>query len=234
MMIMKKRGSHVGVVLSFVVFVTFLIFLYSILEPAIQTRGDKQNLLDYLKTEIIEESLGELITATIVINESYFPPELCFEIEQISDKAFYIVKNQTGGITTSSSEGNKLKINWTNKENRFFKIYYSDEELNSYGLSEENCADADGNYSISYVRNNNYIFEDKIEELINYNKDDLRGLLDFPKEDDFWIGFEYEDGTIIKLEEPEVSTNIYAEEFPIQYIDRDANIKSGFINIKVW
>ena len=39
--IKSKKGSHVGVVVSFVIFVTFLIFLYTIIQPATVREKDR-------------------------------------------------------------------------------------------------------------------------------------------------------------------------------------------------
>ncbi|MCK4647518.1 hypothetical protein KAT24_01145 [Candidatus Pacearchaeota archaeon] len=49
---MDKKGSHVGMMLSFVIFVTFLVFLYSILQPVIKIRQDKKLILDSLIIEL--------------------------------------------------------------------------------------------------------------------------------------------------------------------------------------
>ena len=39
-------------------------------------------------------------------------------------------------------------------------------------------------------------------------------------------------GTIIT--EKNVSVNIYAIKIPVQYVDKNASISLGFINIKIW
>ena len=49
-----KKGSHVGMMLSFVIFVTFIVFLYSVLSPAIKIGQDKKLILDNLILELVE------------------------------------------------------------------------------------------------------------------------------------------------------------------------------------
>ena len=61
---MNKRGSHVGVILSFAIFITFMVFLYFIIEPAIRIQGDKQNILDNLERELLEKFSANLTTYT--------------------------------------------------------------------------------------------------------------------------------------------------------------------------
>ena len=50
---MEKKGSHVGIMLSFVIFVTFLVFLYSVIQPIIKTGQEKKISLDSLKIELV-------------------------------------------------------------------------------------------------------------------------------------------------------------------------------------
>ena len=66
----NKRGSHVGIVLSFVIFVTFLAFLYTIIEPTIKIQQDKESLLNYLKIELMETFSADLTSTSITINKS--------------------------------------------------------------------------------------------------------------------------------------------------------------------
>jgi len=42
----------VGMILSFIVFVTFIVFLYSIVKPAVSTGQDKKSIADYLVVKI--------------------------------------------------------------------------------------------------------------------------------------------------------------------------------------
>ena len=48
-----KKGSHVGVMLSFGIFVVFLVFLYSVLQPIIRLEQDKKLILNDLIVEFI-------------------------------------------------------------------------------------------------------------------------------------------------------------------------------------
>ncbi|GAI55565.1 unnamed protein product, partial [marine sediment metagenome] len=76
----NKNGSHVGIILSFVIFVTFTIFIYSILEPGLRSQREKQSLLEYLKGEISREITANLTTASLNINKSQ-QNQGCVELE---------------------------------------------------------------------------------------------------------------------------------------------------------
>ena len=63
----NRKGSHVGVVVSFVVFVTFLVFLYLIIQPATIRERDKQYILDYLKLNLVSNSTIALIKSPLIL-----------------------------------------------------------------------------------------------------------------------------------------------------------------------
>ncbi len=50
----SKKGSHVGMMLSFGIFIIFLVFLYSILQPMIKIEQDKKLVLNDLIGGLVE------------------------------------------------------------------------------------------------------------------------------------------------------------------------------------
>ena len=51
---MNKEGSHVGVMLSFVIFITFIIFLFVIFESRINIHQNKESILEHLEKALLE------------------------------------------------------------------------------------------------------------------------------------------------------------------------------------
>ena len=88
----------------------------------------------------------------------------------------------------------------------------------------------------SLVEEQNQIIESKIFSLIGlYESGGLKTTLGISEENDFVFAFEFANGT--KIEPANVvipDTNIYATTFPVQYLDVDANLKIGYLTIKVW
>ena len=240
-----KKGSHVGVALSFIVFVTFLIFLYSVLEPTIKTQGDKQSLLNYLERELIENFSMSLTTSTLSINA--VAPQNCIEIEnlmlELGIDSRIIVKNESEDISQayiSEGDSDNLLIDRSDSENKFFKIYQSEEfeELETSTINPcRKLKKEDKEYSLGLTRTDGYIFEKKVTKLIEKYEEDYESLkeeLNIPLGSEFGFSFTYSDGTITGTEEKDVSTSIYVAEIPMQYIDENSNLLSGFINIRVW
>lgn len=239
---MKKRGSHVGMVLSFVVFITFLVFLYSVVEPAIKTQKDEKAILNYLRTELIKKISANLTSVSIIINDTV--PGNCIQLENFTNEAEIgsklIVKNNSGNIFTAKISGNNLFVDRESSGNIFFKIYFSEEfEETEEGTMEgcENLNKEAGDYKIGLIRTEKNIFEVKIIKLIekyNIDYENLKNELKIPSGNDFGFGFICNNGTVIETGEKDLSTNIYTEETPITYIDEDASILSGFIKTKIW
>ncbi len=239
---MKKRGSHVGMVLSFVVFITFLVFLYSVVEPAIKTQKDEQALLNYLKAELIKKISANLTSASIIIDDTV--SSNCIQLENLITEtevgSKLIVKNNSGKIFTAKILGDNLFIDREGTGNIFFKIYFSEEFKETEEEAMEGCEilnkESEG-YKIGLIRTEKNIFETKIVGLIERYADDygnLKNELKVPSGNDFGFGFIYNNGTAIETEEKNLSTNIYTEETPIIYINGNAGILSGFIKTKIW
>ena len=99
----NHKGSHVGVVLSFIIFVSFLIFLYPLLiKPVIDSNKGNQYLLDDLKTKLTEEISAELTVSSVEANTG--TDQNCIELENfISNTGInsnVIVKNHEEKIIT--------------------------------------------------------------------------------------------------------------------------------------
>ncbi len=77
----NKRGSQVGIILSFIIFVTFLVFLYAVLKPAINLSGtDKGSVATFTENEIAQNTSANLTTVNIQINQAQMPDENCINL----------------------------------------------------------------------------------------------------------------------------------------------------------
>lgn len=241
---MKKRGSHIGVVLSFIIFVIFLAFLYSTLEPLIKVEKGPEFMLEYLEAALIEKLNTNLTTLTVTISESINQDCVVLDglIEDVSGlNSKIIVKDYSKNIIPSyilQGSSNDLIVDRDSSGDTFLKIYGS-EEFES--LSEEPIGDCQlldlTNYKITLLKSSEYVSKTKAEELKDSYPEEYENLkveLNVPEGSDFGFGFEYNDGTIIETESKNVSRSVYVQEVPIRYLDSEANILSGAIKIKIW
>jgi len=233
-----KKASHVGVVLSFVIFITFIIFIYSITEPLTRVERGKQDLLKFLKVELINEFSADMTTETILIKKSV-PNCVKIDTEDGSNLITIAKNEETGKVLESYFNGDEVQIKIGSATQ--IKVYYSDKFFKGEELSGCNNLLNEGvDFDFGLIRTLEYVFNSSIVNFSDYisipeNYEAIKEKFNIPSSDNF--GFIFEDGdrnVIVQTEEKEVSTDIYVEEVPIQYVDNEANIKPGFLKIKVW
>jgi hypothetical protein len=240
----NKLGSHVGMIISFVIFITFMVFLYSIVKPAINTGGDKQSILSSLEMQIIKNVSANLTTVSVQLNSSTNPHQNCVKLSNfLSFSELYIpnilIQNSANALEQSYSNYDvalsDVMINRKSQSSLFFKVYYSN-EFNSLGDTTTSCTSLT-DYSIGSVTVGSYVFETEVNQFISlYNSsyDELKQYLKIPPGNEFGFGFIKSDGTKIEVGTAPQSISVYTDQVPVQYVDSSANILSGFINIKVW
>jgi len=238
---MKKRGTHVGVVISFMIFVTFLVFLYTIVQPAIGTKTSKQEPLDYLENDLISGVSTDLTTVSIGITGTV--PQNCLELNGLITKTEINtnikVINDSGYVFNSyfKNEGGNfdLLIDGTSGINNFFKVRVSEEfapittDPGLTGCGNLNEGSVLG-YTIGLIRTDKHVFESKIGDLMKEYKNDYEGIKNILKvssEDEFGFSFTYVNNMVIKTKEVNVSIDVFSKDIPIQYIDKNASIVSG-------
>jgi len=238
---MEKRGSHVGIILSFVVFILFVSFLFVVFKPSIKVQQNKELALEYLEKELVNLSTGELASVAISFIQNYDLQEIsCVSIvhpENFENYGYALVKKDESLIESSKSTNT---MDFDILENLgFYKIYYSNEELSPETLTEIDCEVAvkDTNYEIGLISTKEYIFESKVVNLIEELKTNETFYSEVQRiiNNEFDFGFTYSNETSVWTNEVrDVSTNIYIKKIPVQYIDEQANIKSGYLNLRIW
>ncbi len=231
--------SHVGVVLSFVIFVTFIIFIYIIVKPAVGTEN-KQNLLNYLKEVLIERASTELTSVSVLIDKE--TPQTCVQLRDFFDKTEIgnrvIVRNDTGEAFNAKISGQDLFVE-INENEIFLKIYGSEEFSNITEGTISPCqqlSEGSLGYIFGLIRSEKNIFEKRIIQIIesyNNNYESLKEELNIAG-NEFRLGFTYANGTSISTEEKEVLVSVFVDEFPIQYISKDAVRELGSLNVGIW
>jgi len=134
-MLSNKKGTHIGKVLSFVIFVIFIFYIYAIIQPAIKTDKNKQSLLDYLKIELNENLSTKIKVMTVSLDNSISGN--CIELKDFinftDNNITLLAKNITGKILGSSVSSDKKNLfiqRGVNEE--FLKKLRSSFDLNIY------------------------------------------------------------------------------------------------------
>jgi len=249
-MIKSKRGSHVGRVLSFVIFITFFVYFYSLLAPEAFADKDKDALLNYLEIEIKENTTGNLNSLSIRIDDN--SSRGCVLLQNLTsstDGDRIKIKNEEGNNVTLRKETgtNNVFLLRDDTQNVFFKVYQSEEfpTLDEEGFpppaftgNSINCNPTTErlykniNYTIHHSIINKGILLPLFKDLLlRYNNDyeSLRNYFNLPKGIGFGFGLELENGTVIGHSVDDVKTNIYVQRTPIEYFTEDIEREQGFL-----
>lgn len=228
----NRRGTHVEVIISFIIFIIFLVFLFVTVESPVRNQEDKKDIFDSIELGIINKTSSDMTTITVNIEES---SESCLSLTDFitfsNIERNIIVKDYYGNTIQSSLNDNSLQINRASTEDTFFKIYYSEnfDELGSgSGCTETN------DYDVGFTKTNKYVFEEKVVELINQNYGTLKNELKVPEGTEFGYGIILSNGDVHETVQQNVSTNIYIRETPVEYVDLQGNILQGYIKTRIW
>ncbi|HLC77781.1 MAG TPA: hypothetical protein VJH92_01520 [Candidatus Nanoarchaeia archaeon] len=219
-----KRGSHVGVIASFSIFILFLIGIYLATQPGFETQTDKKTIVQYLKTELTDRFSSNLTIAIIK------PGTNCSTITKtslgIQSQDFSIAKDVDGNSVGVKYVLNNLIVDSGNEP---IWVYYSESKLNNISAGSSSCPTP----QIESIRKDKEIFEEKVTESI-MNFSSFQNSLNVPDGTDFDIGFEFDNGSVISSGQKEISGDIYSEEIYVRYVNDNADILSGKIIITVY
>ncbi len=235
---MNKKGTHVEVVISFIIFIVFVVFIFAASKPSITKQQDKSNLLNSLEYNLIEEFSSDVEVVTVAFSSGGNCITLDNSMSALGIGNRIVVKNSSGKILESSRvaiNGDSITISGVSPQETLFKIYYS-QEFSPIAIGSL-CPSA--GEKIGLTKTDKYVFQQKIQTAIttgNYNN--LKEDMDVPEEMDFTFGIVLSNGTLIEKPHPElesnISTNIYVKDVAIEYIDLSGDIKSGYLKIKIW
>lgn len=237
---MNKKGSHVGMILSFVIFITFLIFIYTTLQPTIKTNREKQVILDNIKEELMEKITGNLTTVTLRIIPTGQPTEDCVrfsDISEVTGLGYSLAKEVSGEMIASKRESGEIKISW-DRSPKSVKIFYSEQNLTGPVFGSGTCKNLE-TYGTDYTLNINrdqQVLETKIKNLFDQYKSDhesLREEFGIPADSDFAISTVI-NGETFGGEAPVSNIDVFSEEVVFQYLNKTAEMNTGKIRISVW
>src|SRR3989344_1010060 len=241
----KKGSSHVGFILSFTIFILFVVFMFTIIEPLDKRKNEKDFVLEHLKTVLVEDMSSDLTTGSVKIIDGVDLDDGGVPVPGSCD-FFEIEKNSEGEVIIENSENpnyaldlDKIKIEWDNSwigEGRFFRIYYSDKFSNSYTTpSGTICVDNPSLYTIGPSRTQQLIFMEEANRLKGEREDSnsylaLKEKYNIPDGNEFTFDFTYEDisGTSQSISPDNIqipdSLEVFSEKIPIQYVTGYDNI----------
>lgn len=239
---LNKRGSHVGVMISFSIFVIFLISTFMMISPALEENENKNSLLNLLQQEILKNISSNMTLTLLKIGESYDSGgKTCLNFTAGGWKTGedIAVLNGTDTRINSTFVDSVLSINWVEK-NYFLKVYSSPENFVEKNLVSTDCAipSEGSHFNIKSIKTQEYIFESKIVELAQEylsSYDEMKEYFGIPSEKEFGFSFTNSQGVIyIDVGNEPSGISVYSMNVPIIYLNNQSGFDSGVIKLKVW
>jgi len=216
---MNTRGvNHVEIIISLVIFVGFLGFLFFIINPF---ESSKKNI-DYtnsIKKSLIENLKADLSQVSLKINGVAG----CYEIEIEDSGGVFVTDNEGAKISSrrSNLNTNKIYIDGSGGKD-FFNILISPDIDNGNFV----CSNPSEDYDLGFIRNVNAISYNKLQDFKTIYETDYDGakrIIGLSKRDDFGFILSYPDGekeeSLLKDPSEELNVNVQQESVKVLYYD---------------
>lgn len=246
----SRKGSHVGFIMSFLIFVTFVVFLFSILQPTIQKERTKNYVLDNLKLTLLENASSEVTSVSISIEEST-GNKFCARLNSVDEEAIpeeyrenLIIKNSSEDVLNYTLSGgeNVIEIETGQYFTGTLTAYYSNTFSESETSVSGGCTPYSPNdeYVVGTIKTYSESTESDFLELNETYYEDYENLkvsLGVPEGTEFsfsLLNSTRDEIFTSEIESPPESINIYVSEVPTKYISEGGETEFGFLRIKVW
>jgi len=207
-----KAQGHVEMMISFVLFITSIIFIFYLLNPIAEKKTDYSSLTN------IERIVGE--------NISFSVTKLTF------------VSNSTGNCYKIGEEDTGVYVEKTDSSNpRVYYLYFADFLIPNANHNNPECPEKNYTYSSQFqenmIVNESVVYLKKAYENDYYELKESLGI-----NEEFSFDFSTLEGTII----PELSVEKesfsgverVAKQVPVRIIDKNGNINEFIMGISSW
>jgi len=239
----RKGMSHIEVILSFVIFMGFLIFLFAIFNP-LKISSSNDVSLDIVERIIKNNVSARVDFLTLKLN---YTADKCFYFTYNSSLKNISVKNESydnagaysrnvgGGQMKEEEQRIKREIN-IDSTGKFFYIY-SYEGFVENDFDNSDCDDLnEKDYTFGLFRSYEMVSFTKLENLgDNYNLDYEKLKKGFGLKQDFSFNIKDTSGkNILNTTKRTPKTIVLARNEPIQLVYNNGTLKYAILNIQVW
>ncbi len=205
----KTAQSHVEIMLSFIIFIGALIFIFIFLNPFAKT-GEKVSIIDDIQKIVVKDISSEIGKLSVIGD---------------SGTIDYVFPSEYGNnfVEVQETFSNPIKC----------QLYFSD----IFGSGTQTCQFT--SYALGVYSKEEMIVWDKIISLKQSYETDYNGLKSLLEiSDDFSFSFKNigggEIGALNVSKNPPIGVNVESKDFPVRVIDSSGNINELILNIKVW
>ena len=233
----KKSQSHVEMILSFVIFVSFVFFLLVFLNPLKQKEINSKDL-DKAEAKIIENLSITYRYLSLFLD--YPVIENCFSVKNplnLQDKI--IVKDINGNLRLSTNDENTISIS-SSPGNTAYILYFS-EDFFYPPLSGSCNVLPETDYSFGALGYEKLVLYENLAELNQEYKSNysaLKSSLGLVMDRDFEFAIYNLDGRVLfneTLNSHKIKgSNIFSRQVPLRVIYKNATQDSVLFYLRVW
>ncbi len=212
-----RAQGHVEIILSMVLFVGFLIFIFIFMNPFLKTK--QEPVIIDIQEEIISEISSEIGVLSVIVNSS----DDCYSLDNVNDEY----------------GDNFIEVQDLKNPRRYI-IYYGDFfDDQKRGKISCTLSKESRNFSLGLYTKESIIVEEKIKDLKERYETDYSGLKQALEVRDFLFNFRdmdeerVDEWSIVNKKIPE-NVDVVSKDIPIRVMDNKAEIYEMILNIKVW
>lgn len=130
-MIKEKKGlSHVEMVISFAIFISFVVFMLVFFKP-LKIPSRSSTLLETTEAKILENVSTELNVFSVKITNPSVPPPTCFSLASSINKNIIVKDGNEERVNAKHDNTNVYFAKSAAAAEQFYRVYYSDEFVES-------------------------------------------------------------------------------------------------------
>lgn len=219
-----------GMMISFAIFILFVIFFYVAIGDDIKVTEPKGEVLKNLEEEVLIE-IGDVLITLMVFEDSTSKECIEVNVENLGQADYYTVKDGNGVMIKSEKSGDLVRMEYDESET-LFKVYLSNHSFDKIEGGPEECEPR----TADFVKFENMVFEENFYSFIQeYNTDyvALKTKLGLSSDYDFKVSFELNNGTVIRGERT-VTGSVYVSDVQVEYVNSQADKIGGAVKLTVW
>lgn len=233
---MNKKGlSHIEFVVSFVIFIGFIVFAFVFFNPLSSQRTLKSTM-DYAWIEVSEEGKEEVETYSVSIN-ALNNLDLKIRIDDVPIGYNASVEDVDGlPISTHRDSAGIVYFSRNSIDDRFFRIRYA-KSLTDSRPPIPAATDLTGNYGISSSEVKDFYFEKLFLELNNsyyMNYSELKEELNLPNRMEFGFIVKFEDSEIRAVNEIPADIEVLSKNDRVEIIRASGKREYAEVTVLVW
>lgn len=232
----KKSQMHIEMIMSFVLFVGFIIAILLFINP-VKEQKVSMLALDNAQNQILKNVSSSYSYIPLILDSSV--SESCFSVDNplpaLTSNLF--VQNQNNNIIKSKLDSGKIYLEKID-DSKLYKFYFSN-IFNVYSSIASDCLALDESaYSFGALSVESVVLYEnllKLNESYNSDYGSLKKELKISNNFDFTI-YDFNRTVLMKGDSKNkvFSSNVLAREFVLNSADKDNNKKEAILNLRVW